>query len=684
MPGPVQVLIADPESKFTRVPAPLAFRDRSAVQTATINVTYSGFSTEAQTAFQHAVDIWETLIGSRVPIEIIANWTPLGTGVLGSAGPTCVSRSFAGAPRVSAWYPYALRNMFVGSDGATTGPCAADISANFNSTFSNWYLGVDGATPVGQYDLVTVVMHEIAHGLGFSGSMVVSGGEGGWGVSDLPFAYDQLVETGSAQAVLDTALFPNPSVALAGVLTGADLFWVGTHGVAGNGGTRPRLYAPSTWMQGSSFSHLDEDAFSPGHASSLMTPFLGAAESIHSPGAVGRGVLEDLGWNSALPTTTEQQILNASDGRSRDRFGTAVAIDGTTVLIGAPDEEDGLGNDDEGAVYVFELDGSTWSEQQKLTEPVREKGGGFGSRLAMDGDTAVVAALGGFTNNDGGRAYVFVRSGSAWVLQQKLVLGDPVEFDAFGSSVAIDGDTLVVGAAGRDIGPTSGNHGAAYVFVRSGTTWTLQQELTASDAGGGFVFGSTVALSGSTVFAADRRGRVYVFTRSGTTWTEQQAFDADGESGDPISLSGDSALIGQPQAGIEVAGEFRGTARVYSRSGNTWTAQAMLLPSDNAVLMGFGSGVSLDGPTALIGAAADDSGGYTNRGSAYVYARSGNTWTQQRKLAASDGQTNSLFGNSVDMSGGTAIVGARWHSALQSDRGAAYIFNDLETSTPPR
>ncbi len=290
------ILIAEDKDYFTFVEPPLYFRStprENLVRTSTINVTYNGFSTAAQTAFQYAVDILETEITSSVTIELIANWTPLAPGVLGSAGSFYRTANFPSAPLSNTWYFAALANALAGFDLQVT---LDDIYANFNSNFSNWYLGTDGNTPTGEYDFVSVVLHEIIHGLGFAGSMTVSGGVGSWGSSGLPFVYDVYAVNGSSQRLLNTTLFPNPSVVLGTQLTSDNIFVDGASAVIGNGGTNPKLYTPATWNQGSSYSHWDDATYPAGNINSLMTHALGTAEAIHHPGYITRGLLKDIGW----------------------------------------------------------------------------------------------------------------------------------------------------------------------------------------------------------------------------------------------------------------------------------------------------------------------------------------------------------------------------------------------------
>lgn len=288
---------------------------------ATINVTYNGFPSEARVAFQYAVDIWERNITSPVSIEVIANWTSLGPGVLGSAGPSAYARDYNGLPVANTRYPIVLANKLLGYDVA---PLKSDIETNFNSNFSNWYYGTDGNTPLGKYDLVSVVLHELCHGLGFIGSMTVSNGLGYWGLgtSD-PSIYDRFTLNGWGQRLLDTTLFPNYSVVLATELQSNDIFFDGFNAVTAAGGVNPKLYAPHFWSSGSSYSHLDEDTYPAGSANALMTPNLNSAEANHNPGPIVNGIFKDMGWaiiptaptittSSATSVTTISAVLNGT------------------------------------------------------------------------------------------------------------------------------------------------------------------------------------------------------------------------------------------------------------------------------------------------------------------------------------------------------------------------------------
>ncbi|MFP4578568.1 MAG: CARDB domain-containing protein, partial [Coleofasciculus sp.] len=278
-----------PQAESTTTPNLLAAQ----TPTSTINVNYNGFSTEAQAAFEYAVDIWESLIVSPVPIEIEADWTPLGkdTNILGSARSNDYYYNFANAAYANTSYPSALANSLAGFDLDTT---AHDINVNFNSNYSNWYFDTDGNTPTGKTDFVSVVLHELGHGLGFSGSMNYDSNtkQGSWWSQ--PKIYDHFTVNGSGQKLIDT--FPNNSVALGAQLISDNLFFNGSNAVAANGGTNPKLYAPSIWELGSSYAHLDEATYGSGSSNALMTPQITPGEANHHPGAVTLGIFEDLGW----------------------------------------------------------------------------------------------------------------------------------------------------------------------------------------------------------------------------------------------------------------------------------------------------------------------------------------------------------------------------------------------------
>ena len=282
---------------------------RRSTQAATFVVNYdAGFlaNQPARAAFQYAVDIWAGQLSSPVPIVVDAHWSALEPGLLGYAGFAYSVRDFAGAPRTGTYYPAPIANRLAGTD---LGPDDVDIEASFSSNV-DWYFGTDGNTPAGRYDFATVVLHELGHGLGFAGSGSVASGVGhfGVGVSKTPFIWDRFVVNGAGTPVLALV---DGSLPLRLELTGANLFFAGVGANAGNGGAPARLYAPASWEQGSSYSHLDEATYPAGNANSLMTPQLGSAEAIHDPGPVVRGILEDMGWATSAPAATPTPTATA-------------------------------------------------------------------------------------------------------------------------------------------------------------------------------------------------------------------------------------------------------------------------------------------------------------------------------------------------------------------------------------
>ena len=258
------------------------------VATATFNVTYTGFTPQAKAAFQRAVDYWSTQLTSSVPITVDARFSPLGSGILGSAGPSSVWRDFPGAPKAKTWYVDAVANKRHGSqlDGS------ADIVANFSSNFTNWSYGT-GQAPNGKYDFQTVVTHELGHGLGFLGLGAVSGGQGTVRLQGFPTGYDQATELTTGKKLLS---YPDNSAALASALQGGKVVLDTAAVRSANGGKAAKLYAPNPFQRGSSYSHLDEATFAQGNANSLMTPILSDGETIRTQGGIIKAIFKAVGW----------------------------------------------------------------------------------------------------------------------------------------------------------------------------------------------------------------------------------------------------------------------------------------------------------------------------------------------------------------------------------------------------
>ncbi|MBE9509775.1 MAG: hypothetical protein IMY71_02770, partial [Bacteroidetes bacterium] len=263
---------------------------------ANFEVEYIDFSDTAKHAFQHAVNIWSTLIKSPVTIRIEANWKSLGSGVLGNCSPTVFYLGdYLWAPFSDEYYPVALAEKILGNEINNTS--GADLVANFSSGAS-WYYGTDGTCPGDRYDLVSTVLHEIGHGLGFIGTMGTIGDSlGVWGFDNgKTITFDHWIENGSGERMMDTSIFENPSVALLDEFTSDNLYYNSLVSVRNNAGLRPKLYAPSTFDDGSSIYHLNDDTYPPGSRNSLMTHSVSYGEAIHDPGPIVMGMFADWGW----------------------------------------------------------------------------------------------------------------------------------------------------------------------------------------------------------------------------------------------------------------------------------------------------------------------------------------------------------------------------------------------------
>jgi hypothetical protein len=304
---------------------------------------------------------------------------------------------------------------------------------------------------------------------------------------------------------------------------------------------------------------------------------------------------------SAHPLSLDEvQILLASDGVDRDLFGSSVAVDGEFAVVGA-NGVDG-GSDDEGAAYVYRRTPTGWIEHATLAASDAGSGDSFGFSVAISGDTVLVGAHrnSNATFNDGA-AYVFVRNGGSWVQQDKLVANDPGNRDFLGLYVALDGDTALVSATHDD--DNGSESGSAYVFVRSGDTWSQQQKLLPPDG-----------------VATDR------FSNS-------------------LDISGDTVVIGSRN---DVFPNQDGAAYVFVRSGSAWSLETQLSPVDQGSRDGFGNSVAVDGDTiAIVSPSHQHAGEMFTSSVVYLYTRSGSLWTEEVEFRA-DGQ--------VDLDGDRLIV----------------------------
>jgi hypothetical protein len=353
--------------------------------------------------------------------------------------------------------------------------------------------------------------------------------------------------------------------------------------------------------------------------------------------------------------------------------------------LGAPND-DNAGGFDAGSAYVYLRNGGSWTLQQKLTASDAAAADEYGHSVSISGDTIVVGAMkdDNARGTDAGAAYVYVRTGGGWIEQQKLVASDGQAGDAAGTAISISGDTTVVGA----IQAQAGGPGAAYVFLRIGGVWIEQQRLGASDGNSSDQFGRSVSLSDDTAVVGAPldtnaggvgAGAAYVFMRSGGTWTEQQKLVASDAApydaaGIAVAVFEDSIVVGA-FLDNHPGGTDAGSAYVFRRTAATWTEWQKLVASDAASDDNFGASVSNSSDTVVIGAPGDQNAGGLDAGSAYLYSRSGGTWTERQQLLASDAQGVDHFGHSVALSEETVLVAAREdeHSGMPN-AGSAYVF----------
>ncbi|MCF8307023.1 MAG: IPT/TIG domain-containing protein [Ignavibacteriales bacterium] len=385
----------------------------------------------------------------------------------------------------------------------------------------------------------------------------------------------------------------------------------------------------------------------------------------------------------------EIQRLLASDAQGDDEFGFSVSISGDDAIVGAHLED--AGGSDAGAAYIYKRDqNGIWNQVTKLTASDSEAGDNYGFSVSISGNYAIVGAYTEDTGgNNAGAAYVYKRSeNGTWSQATKLIASDAQADDAFGAKVSISGNYALVTSVFEDAGGT--NAGAAYVYTpdESGN-WAEVNKLTASDPAASDQFGSSAAISGdylivgaSTKFTlGPSAGAAYIFKRDASgNWSQTAKLTAsDGETGDQfggsVAISGEYAIISAVFE--DAAGSNAGAAYIFKRNENgAWLQVDKITASDAQAGDEFGSTVSISGDYAIVGVYKEDAAG-NDAGAAYVYNRqSGGNWTEVKKLTASDAQASSFFGFSVAISGDYALVGAQWADAGANNAGAAYMFRN--------
>lgn len=336
-----------------------------------------------------------------------------------------------------------------------------------------------------------------------------------------------------------------------------------------------------------------------------------------------------------------------------DRFGFALDVDGSTLIVGSPSNDSVA--PDAGAVYVYKRVGGSIAQRQKLVASDGAAVDVFGSAVAVSGDVAIVGA---WADDDRGQAsgsaYVFARSDDVWAQRAKLVPSDLGLFDKFGIHVAASSDTVAVSS--------EDSNGAVYVFTRSGDEWPLAQRIDLDDA---LLFGHALDLQGDTLVIGspsdeDARGAVYVFERTAGSWVQQAritASDADTADffGISVALSGTTLVVGAPQD--EELGVAAGSAYVFERVGPAWVETTKLLADEAAPYEYFGQSVAIAGNSLFVGSNADGGHG-RDSGTVHVFERGAAAWTETARLIQPDGSAFDWFGQDIAVSGDTLLVGS--------------------------
>jgi hypothetical protein len=405
-------------------------------------------------------------------------------------------------------------------------------------------------------------------------------------------------------------------------------------------------------------------------------------------------VLGETAWSNVVSFTTtatvyaiptNEEAILASAGSSY--LGWSVSIDDSMTRVVAAASE---------RVYVFAKANDIWSQEATFinTDVGSASPWGFASYACISGDGNRMAVVD--PQNNGGKAHIFLRTGTTWALEATVTGDDVLSDDGFGSwSLAFNqvGDTLIVGCNVQNV-----NQGAAYIFKRTGVSWAQEAKLVDAAGQSDDLFGEIVSMdaAGTRVVATAKHkehtglaaaGVAFVFVKSGTNWIQETMLvapdaAANDQFGQCAQLSGDGTRI--IVAAPDASPEFTGKCYVYLRTGTTWAYEATLMNDDYLTVDpnqngGFGAyqiGFNYTGDVVAIGAPYINVGAVLNTGAVYVFQRSGTVWTQEAKLTASDQVDGACYGENVTMSpDGTKIVVGAGKAISNSYGGAVYIYN---------
>ena len=381
----------------------------------------------------------------------------------------------------------------------------------------------------------------------------------------------------------------------------------------------------------------------------------------------------------------QQHKLLADDGKAGDQFGFSVAIDGTTALVGAL-EADAKDIKDPGAAYVYSLGVAGWQHQAKSVADPAYAGDTFGGNVALKNHIAMSGAIKRDDKaEDAGAVFAFERQASSWSQKQMLTATDAKAGDAFGQSIALTERFVVIGAPHSDA--PHKDSGSAYVYVRQSDRWQFHSKLTATDGAEGDLFGISVAIDGNTILVgadlnderAEKAGAVYVYEFDGQHWKHQAKLMADDGAdtdifGVRVALIGDTALISARRDDVEGIGKDAGSAYIFERTKGSWTQTQKLVAPDAKAGDRFANGVALSQDTALISAIQHDAKA-NNAGAVYLFKKQQGQWRFSSKIVAGDGAPEDRFGWNVALSDKSAIIAVPHRSDNGSASGAAYVLD---------
>ncbi len=392
----------------------------------------------------------------------------------------------------------------------------------------------------------------------------------------------------------------------------------------------------------------------------------------------------------AANSVAAQNIILADDGKAGDSFGYDVAIDGDTALVGAF-KADIDGVMDAGAAYVYVLGDNGWQKQAKLIAEPAFAEDTLGGKVALKNNFAMLGvSRRDDKGKDSGAVVSFEREVNVWKQRHIFTAPDAKSGDAFGQSIALTNNHLIIGAPRND---ALGNDvGAAYIYKRENDTWRYQTKITANDGAAGDLFGISVAIDGNTILVgadlhdekAENAGAVYVYVLKENMWKQEAKLMAsDGGKTDifgvRVAISGNTALVSARRDDIEELGADAGSAYIFVRDGSTWTQQVKLTSPDGQADDRFGRGVSLSDDTAIISAMNHDANG-SNTGALYVYKKGLGGWHYTSKFVANRSMSDDKFGWNVGLSNGVAIIATPNHDAQGQESGAVFI-QDLNCKT---